>query len=228
MLHDIKLDRALWRPPPRTHEHHEHSAKRVASAQRNKQTRLRNTFSRIVKPELAVRDVRAEVRSGVATPRRDRALHTSDMAVIFAVQRGFMRDDIERLRRRRCRQPFPCSPRGATVARMHRSPVELRVGGQTYRVVASAEEAELRRLADVVDARLRDLTGPGRPISPQAMLLAAIALAHDLEEERTRRRQVEARSREMLTSLLERIDKVLEETSDATSTQDGEPASPDR
>ncbi len=111
---------------------------------------------------------------------------------------------------------------------MHRSPVELRVGGQTYRVVASAEEAELRRLADLVDARLRELTGPGRPISPQAMLLAAIALAHDLEEERERRRHVEARSRDMLTSLLERIDKVLEETNDAASNQDGVPAAPDQ
>jgi cell division protein ZapA len=110
---------------------------------------------------------------------------------------------------------------------MHRSPVELRVGGQTYRVVASAEEAELRRLADLVDARLRALTGPGRPISPQAMLLAAIALAHDLEEERERRRHVEARSREMLTALLERIDNVLEETGDAKPAHDGEPASPE-
>src|SRR5687768_5480560 len=40
-------------------------------------------------------------------------------------------------------------------ASMGAAPVELRVGGQTYRVVASAEEAELRRLADMVDARLR-------------------------------------------------------------------------
>jgi len=110
---------------------------------------------------------------------------------------------------------------------MHRSPVELRVGGQTYRVVASAEEADLRRLADLVDARLRELTGPGRAISPQAMLLAAIALAHDLEEERERRRRVEARSREMLTSLLERIDNVLDETADAKPPHEGQPESPE-
>ncbi len=110
---------------------------------------------------------------------------------------------------------------------MHRSPVELRVGGQTYRVVASAEEAELRRLADLVDTRVRELTGPGRPISPQAMLLAAIALAHDLEEERERRRHVEARSREMLTSLLQRIDQVLDENPEATPALDGEPAAPE-
>jgi cell division protein ZapA len=95
---------------------------------------------------------------------------------------------------------------------MGAAPVELRVGGQTYRVVASAEEAELRRLADMVDARLRDLVAPGRQLHPQALLLAAIALAHDLEQERERRLQVEQRSREMLTTLLSRIDAVLEST----------------
>jgi cell division protein ZapA len=95
---------------------------------------------------------------------------------------------------------------------MGAAPVELRVGGQTYRVVASAEEAELRRLADMVDARLRDLVAPGRQLHPQALLLAAIALAHDLEQERERRQHVEQRSREMLTTLLSRIDAVLDST----------------
>ena len=97
-------------------------------------------------------------------------------------------------------------------ASMGAAPVELRVGGQTYRVVASAEEAELRRLADMVDARLRDLVAPGRQLHPQALLLAAIALAHDLEQERDRRQQVEQRSKEMLTTLLARIDAALEST----------------
>lgn len=93
---------------------------------------------------------------------------------------------------------------------MPKAPVELRVGGQTYRVVASAEEAELRRLADVVDERLRALAGPGRGVSPQTLLLAAISLAHDLESERGRRTRVEQRSREMLGRLVQRIDAALE------------------
>jgi len=93
---------------------------------------------------------------------------------------------------------------------MASSPVELKVGGQTYRVVASAEEQELKRLADLVDHRLRSLSAPGKPISPQSMLLAAISLAHDLEEERRRRLQVEARSKEMLRNVLTRIDAALE------------------
>jgi cell division protein ZapA len=90
------------------------------------------------------------------------------------------------------------------------SPVELKVGGQTYRVVASAEETELKRLADLVDARLRSMSAPGRPISPQALLLAAISLAHDLEEEKRKRLQLEVRSKEMLRSVLARIDAAIE------------------
>lgn len=66
------------------------------------------------------------------------------------------------------------------------------------------------RLAEIVDGRLRDLAGPGRAIAPQTLLLAAIALAHELEEERARRIAVENRSREMLRSVLERIDAALE------------------
>jgi cell division protein ZapA len=97
-------------------------------------------------------------------------------------------------------------------SRMSGSPVELRVGGQTYRVVASAEEGELRRLAGIVDTKLRELTAPGRQISPQALLLAAIALAHDLEEERDRRERTETRWREKLRSVLERIDSALDAT----------------
>jgi cell division protein ZapA len=95
---------------------------------------------------------------------------------------------------------------------MSGAPVELRVGGQTYRVVASADEQELRRLAGIVDTRLRELTTPGRQISPQALLLVALALAHDLEEERERRVTVERRWREKLTVMLQRIDAALDST----------------
>jgi cell division protein ZapA len=93
---------------------------------------------------------------------------------------------------------------------MPKGPVELRVGGQTYRVVATAEEADLHRLADVVDERLRKLTAPGRSVSPQSLLLAALSLAHDLEEERGRRLRSEQRAREMLSSLVSRIDAALD------------------
>ncbi len=109
---------------------------------------------------------------------------------------------------------------------MPKGPVELRVGGQTYRVVATAEEAELHRLADVVDERLRKLTAPGRSVSPQSLLLAALSLAHDLEDERTRRLRSEQRAREMLSSLVSRIDAALEADSAELEAAPG-PASPD-
>jgi cell division protein ZapA len=117
------------------------------------------------------------------------------------------------------------SPRCYGPGRMAGTPVELKVGGQTYRVVASAEETELRRLADLVDTRLRSMSAPGRPISPQSLLLAAISLAHDLEEEKRKRQQLEARSKEMLRSVLSRIDAAIE-ASDEKAEGDPEPSEP--
>jgi cell division protein ZapA len=147
---------------------------------------------------------------------------------------------VENLRDSRAEADFtlrlqPATPRRFTLAismraawcygraRMAGSPVELKVGGQTYRVVASADEAELKRLADLVDTRLRSMSAPGRPISPQSLLLAAISLAHDLEEEKRKRAQLETRSKEMLRSVLSRIDAALE-AGDEKADADADPA----
>lgn len=89
-------------------------------------------------------------------------------------------------------------------------------------MLASAGETELRRLAGVVDERLRSLTAPGRQVSSQALVLAALALAHDLEEERSLRRRQEQRSQEMLKTLLSRIDAALE--SDDRAESDARPS----
>jgi cell division protein ZapA len=90
-------------------------------------------------------------------------------------------------------------------------PVELRVGGQTYRVTSSAGEGELQRLAGVLDDRLRRFVG-SRAVPQNALLLVAMELAHELEEERDRRGKVETRAKEMFRTLLTRIDAALEET----------------
>ncbi len=95
---------------------------------------------------------------------------------------------------------------------MSRPPVDLRVGGQTYRIVSSADPAELQHLAQLVDARLREIAGAGRPIQPQTLVLAALSLAHDAEQERARRLDGERRHRDQLTTLLGRIDRALEQT----------------
>jgi cell division protein ZapA len=110
---------------------------------------------------------------------------------------------------------------------MNRPPVELRVGGQTYRVIASADEAELHRLADIVDARLREVAGPGRAVSSQTLLLAAISLAHDVEQERGRREEVEERSKDMLKSVLARIDAAIEAADQQMQRADGEATAPE-
>jgi cell division protein ZapA len=68
-----------------------------------------------------------------------------------------------------------------------------------------------------VDERLRSLTAPGRQVSTQTLVLAALALAHDLEEERSLRRHVEDRSREMLRTVLARVDAALEADERKTS-----------
>jgi cell division protein ZapA len=91
---------------------------------------------------------------------------------------------------------------------MDRAPVELRVGGQTFRVVANANADELQRLARIVDGKLRELA-VSSAFHPQSMLLVAMTLAHEVEEERARRRDVERRSRDTLQRLLERVDSAM-------------------
>jgi cell division protein ZapA len=98
--------------------------------------------------------------------------------------------------------------------------VELRVGGQTYRVVSSASPEELLRLAEIVDERIHALVPPGRPVNPQTMLLAAMALAHDLEEQRAKTAQVVARARDTVGRMLTRLDTTIAATEAALGTPD--------
>jgi cell division protein ZapA len=93
---------------------------------------------------------------------------------------------------------------------MVRPAVEVNVGGQLYRLVTSAGEQSLRRYAGVVNERLRELTGSERPNHPQAMLLVAMALAHDLEEERARSAAFRDEAESMLRSLLDRVNSALD------------------
>jgi cell division protein ZapA len=87
--------------------------------------------------------------------------------------------------------------------------VQVRIGGTTYRVVTSASDEDLQRLAAVVDQKLATVVPPGRPVTPQAMLLAAMALAHDLEEERARSAAIAAKARGAVGRMIERVDSVL-------------------
>jgi cell division protein ZapA len=90
---------------------------------------------------------------------------------------------------------------------MERRTVELRIGGQKVRVVSSATEDDLQRLATVVSRKLGEVSARGQP--SQGLILAALALAHEVEAERSRRVAVELRARDLLGRVLGRIDHAL-------------------
>lgn len=93
---------------------------------------------------------------------------------------------------------------------MERRTVQLKVAGQTYKVVTSADTSEIERLAGIVNDKVTEIS-KSKVASPQTMLLAAIALAHDLEEERARREALERRTRDLLRRVLMRIDDAIED-----------------
>jgi cell division protein ZapA len=80
--------------------------------------------------------------------------------------------------------------------------------------VTTATDGDLKRFVSVIEDKLTELSPRGRALHPQALLLATLALAHDLEEERARSQRIESRARETLSRLLERIDSALEEGGD--------------
>jgi cell division protein ZapA len=96
------------------------------------------------------------------------------------------------------------------LAPMERRAIQLRVAGQTYKVLSTSDEDELRRLAALVDDRVGALVPKGRTIPGNAILLAALALAHDLEQERSVRHSLERKMRDVLRRVLMRIDHALE------------------
>jgi cell division protein ZapA len=104
----------------------------------------------------------------------------------------------------------PQRPKSVVASCAMRRTVELRVAGQNYRVVSSVSEDDLRRLAEVVSTKLVEVAGKGRGAPPQAMLLAAIALAHELESQRDGRLRLERRTRDLLRRMLARVDAALE------------------
>ena len=92
---------------------------------------------------------------------------------------------------------------------MDRRTVELRIAGQSYRLVSSAPAEELQRLGEVVESKLAEVSPRGKA-QPQALLLAAMALAHEVELERGRRESLERRTRDLMRRMLVRIDEAIE------------------
>jgi cell division protein ZapA len=102
--------------------------------------------------------------------------------------------------------------------------IELRVGGQNYRVVSSASKGDLEKLAAVVDEKLAPYMSSGRPLNPNALLLAAMALAHDLEAERARTRTIADRARQVV----ERVSGIVDEALTVTDRSLREPSATTR
>ena len=87
--------------------------------------------------------------------------------------------------------------------------VELTVAGTSCRVVSTASEDELRELAAMVEEKLGALVKPGRPLTAQSALLAAVALAHEVQEQKSRADRIAAHATQALGDLLERVDTAL-------------------
>ncbi len=91
--------------------------------------------------------------------------------------------------------------------------IELRVGGQSYKVVSSASKGDLERFAAAVDEKLAPYMKTGRPLNPNALLLAAMSLAHELETERDRASKLAERAR----AVVERVSSLVDDALDATA-----------
>ena len=87
--------------------------------------------------------------------------------------------------------------------------VELNVAGQKCRVVSSADEAELEILASMVEEKLARILPPGRPVTTQAVILAAVALANDVRNERQRADAIAKKATTTLHAMLGRVDAAL-------------------
>ena len=93
---------------------------------------------------------------------------------------------------------------------MERRTVQLRVAGQTCRIVTTVSDVDLKRFVDILEERLAGLGPRGKPPAPHAMTLVALGLVHELEEVRTRAQDKEVLARDTLNRLIERIDNALE------------------
>lgn len=83
--------------------------------------------------------------------------------------------------------------------------VSVTIAGTTYRLVASADEAEVAELAEEVQ---RHLPARGKG-GPQALVLAALSLAHELRSERAKSAHLRSRAKTALTRIQGQIANAL-------------------
>ena len=88
--------------------------------------------------------------------------------------------------------------------------VQIVLAGRRYRVVTTGTDDELAHLAGVVEKRAEAVSG-GKGVTPDSILLAAMAFAHEAEAERARAERVMDLARRGARDLLGRVDRVLGE-----------------
>jgi len=86
--------------------------------------------------------------------------------------------------------------------------VSLQVAGRTVRVATTASEAEIRRLAAMVEGRTQEVSR-GRGGGADAMVLTAISLAHDVERAREEHAAFRAAILGRMKELLGQVDVAL-------------------
>jgi cell division protein ZapA len=92
---------------------------------------------------------------------------------------------------------------------MSKQAVTISIAGHAYRLVTSLDKATLERHAKGIEQRLGKL-GPGQQIHPQALLLVALSLAHELEEARDAADVLKQRASERITDMVRRVDSALD------------------
>lgn len=95
---------------------------------------------------------------------------------------------------------------------MPSGPVEITVGGQSYRVLSDTDPANLRHLAALVDDQITECNPKGRLSPTQALLYAALMLAEQLEEERSNNQHFTSHARSALQNVLLRVDATIDAT----------------
>ncbi|HEX2736307.1 MAG TPA: cell division protein ZapA [Polyangiaceae bacterium] len=92
---------------------------------------------------------------------------------------------------------------------MAKPSVTITIAGHSYRMVSTLEQSTLDRHAKQVEERLARLA-PGQQIHPQALLLVALSLCHELEESKTALQELSAKSKKRIAGMLERVDSALD------------------
>lgn len=89
--------------------------------------------------------------------------------------------------------------------------VTLDIAGAKYRMTSDADEAHLKRLADMVNQRIAELGPKAARSATPAQLLAVVALglADDLLTSEGRREHVEGLTRDAVSQTIARIDQRL-------------------